>query len=1230
MEKIDRPHFPAGRWEKPLFLMRTIILALACSVGVMVASPTYSQQAKIDVAYVGEPLSSVLNDLRSRTDRHLVYSPDLVAGKTPVTLRQNNASVEEILDRILPQNGLTYTVENNVISIIRARGAVGQQPAQERAVVGRVTDGHEPLGGVSVQVVGTATGTTTDVEGNYILRMAGARTGARLRFTMVGMAPFETEWNGRERINVIMTESREQIDEVVVTGVLNINRPDMVGSYNQMRMDSIYMPAYNSITDMLQGVVPGMMVTMPSVRAGASANIVIRGRTTLIGSTDPLWVVDGIEQTDVQPTSGDWDGSNNSMNELIGDAISWLNPQDVETITVLKDASATAIYGSRASNGVIVITTKKGTADRQRISFNYNVSVGERYNYGLYNLMNSQERINFAKEAYEAGVFYQHDPLTQRYTYEGLYHMFLDGDMSEQEFLERYKYLETVNTDWFDLVTRPSLNQNFNLSTSGGSQKATYSISASYAKNNALEKGNGSERFTGRMNVNMRFSDKVNVTANLVAGLTRTDGFAGGVNPLDYATRTSRAVPAYNEDGTPAFYQRREDYRYIDETKADGLPYNILDDMANTSTRIENPTMQASVDLKWTLLPELVFQLSGGMNLNSRLSESWMGENSFEVIRRYRGYRIGSPEAARSDYRAAAVLKNGGVMIHDQTYVNTYTMRAQLNYLKQFNDSRLTASVMWDIDSSYRNSKYNTVYGYDKFRGERVSVPTVPIDLNPTGNITAPSDYLDTYMKLAPGAWRSTNFTSNSAALAMIVAYSLKEKYVLNANFRNDWSNAFGVDAKKRFNPAWSLGLAWKLGQEEFLLGSRVISSADLRVTYGIQGNSASIATPEMVLEYKPTHPIFGESTSIITRIANPFKAWERTTSWNAGLDLGLFDNRIALTVEGYTRMSDAGRTFNEIPEMGGFSSTLPGTIIRNSGVEGSVSFTPINSRNWRVSLTANTSKNWNKIVKEAEREATSPNLQSFINGTSGSFVLDGYPLGAFWAYPYAGPDPDYGIPTFHYFPNDGTIGQAANMSPTEYMVYMGSKFSDITSGLSLRVSYKRLSINTAMTLIVGGKGYVYNPYGPFTGGRMPDPTMNLDRELLGRWTKDNPDSNFPGLYIVPSETEYPFQLSDPSIIGGGRTMSRYEMWAQSDARVASLTALRCRSINATWNINTANAKGQAAAMMRQAGLGNVQITAAVNNVFLIADKKWGGMDPDMGGNKKAPRSFTLGVNLGF
>ena len=226
------------------------------------------------------------------------------------------------------------------------------------------------------------------------------------------------------------------------------------------------MPAYTSIDKMLQGQVAGMVVMNTSSRVGTSPKIKIRGTTTILGNQAPIWVVDGIIQEDpIELDATTY--KTQDLETIIGSQVSWLNPMDIETITVLKDASATAIYGSKASNGVIVITTKKGKTDRLTINYSGNVSINSKPNYGQFNYMNSQERIVFSQEAFNAGAFYQQVPLMQPYTYEGAMQMYLQGELSHDEFNQRKAYLETINTDWFDLLTQSAVSQNHNVSVSG-------------------------------------------------------------------------------------------------------------------------------------------------------------------------------------------------------------------------------------------------------------------------------------------------------------------------------------------------------------------------------------------------------------------------------------------------------------------------------------------------------------------------------------------------------------------------------------------------------------------------------------------------------------------------------------------------------------------------------------------------------------------------------------------
>ena len=371
-----------------------------------------------------------------------------------------------------------------------------------------VDENGETLPGASVVIMkgkDMVRGTSTGIEGEFKINVNLENGETELVVSYIGSKNKNiklTSKNINTALEIQMQPDEGMLEEVTIVedGYARLPRKDMVGAFTTVKAEDIMMPAYQSVDQMLQGKIAGMTVVNSSARVGATPKITIRGTSTILGNSSPLWVVDGVIQEDAlhidmsSSITGD-------MKELIGNQISWLNPQDIDNITVLKDASATAVYGSKASNGVIVITTKKGSPGRVSVNYNTNVSVRERPSYAIYDLMNSKDRIQFSREAYEAGVRYQDTPLPQIYTYEGLMAMFNQRMITEEEFSKYLQRLETVNTDWFDLLTRNSVSQSHNLSISGGTDKYTYNASVGYQNNKGMEIGNENDQLTTRLSI---------------------------------------------------------------------------------------------------------------------------------------------------------------------------------------------------------------------------------------------------------------------------------------------------------------------------------------------------------------------------------------------------------------------------------------------------------------------------------------------------------------------------------------------------------------------------------------------------------------------------------------------------------------------------------------------------------------------------------------------------------
>ena len=501
---------------------------------------------RISVDLRGESLESTLWYLQNRTKFIFMYATEDIANITDISVRAKNKTITEILDECLEGTNLTYEVSGTAIVIKKRK-------TNKITISGWIRDASgEALPGATVTVRGSKHGAIAGLDGHYTFNIP-AQEGLILTYSFIGMEKKTVRYTGKKTINVTLNSSSTEIDEVVVTGYQNIQRRDLVGSITTVKAKDILMPSYTTIDQMLQGRVAGMIVTNTSSRVGTAPKIQIRGTSTLLGNQDPLWVVDGI----IQEAPLELNASSlmtEDLKNIIGNQISWLNPADIESISILKDASATAIYGSKASNGVIEITTKKNTTDRLSVNYTSNFVMGTRPNYRQFNYMNSKERVLFSQEAFNWGTPYGTEPIKQIYTYEGLLNMYLSHDISSEEFLAQRNVLETQNTDWFKLLTRRSFSHNHNISVSGGTNKYSYAASMGYSNSEGQEIGNDSERMTGRVAITIRPVQKLTINATINGSISTNNGFAGGVNPMGYATTTNRSIDP------DAYYQMKASY----------------------------------------------------------------------------------------------------------------------------------------------------------------------------------------------------------------------------------------------------------------------------------------------------------------------------------------------------------------------------------------------------------------------------------------------------------------------------------------------------------------------------------------------------------------------------------------------------------------------------------------------------------------------------------------------
>ena len=625
--------------------MRMCLVLLSCFTFSLSAS-TYAQQERVSLNMKEVTVKMLLDEIQRQTDLHFIFNTEQTNSLGKVSIEVRNESVEAVLIRLFEGTDLTYSFRGNIIVVKRREDTRGQQEMLK--ITGKVVDEKKQvLPGVTVKLEGTTVGTATNTKGVFSL-MLPVREGF-LEFSFVGFKSKKVRFTEKsDTLLVVLVEDLKQIEEVVVTGYQVIKEKAMAGSYSKVKAEDLIMTGNETIESMLQGKIPGMMVTHTSGLTGTRQKVRVRGTSTLVGNADPVWVVDGIIQEDNLPFEAESlaaisDDNLDMMKEFIGGAVSWLNPNDIEDITVLKDASATAIYGVKAANGVILITTKKGERGRLSVNYSGNFSMSQRLNYNRMEIMNSKDRVALSREAFERGA----QVSDERIGYIGLALAYSRREISLDEFHKGVKKFETANTDWFDILYRTPFSQSHSLSFSGGNEDATYRASFGYRNQKNTAKGNEQESYTGNLNMTTIFWKQLTLTASLSGNHTETIAFASGVDPYNYAINTSRTIPCYDE-GQLYYYEN-------------GMAkYNILNELENSGNKNSSKSINLNLNARWRVYEDLTISATLGGASSSSFAETWFSERSHKITA-IRGYEYGEFTVTDNEYKKSK-LPYGGML----------------------------------------------------------------------------------------------------------------------------------------------------------------------------------------------------------------------------------------------------------------------------------------------------------------------------------------------------------------------------------------------------------------------------------------------------------------------------------------------------------------------------------------------------------------------------------------
>ena len=1085
--------------------------------------------------------------------------------------------------------------------------------AQSMRFSGRVTDtdGAPVIGAGLVCIEKNTAGTTTDLDGNFSITLpAGAKT---VKFSSVGMKELVYQLiPGRtENVRIIMEWDNTELDQVVVTGYAQTSVKRITGSVAVLNSEKFEAKAISSVDALMQGEVAGVSIKSLSGQPGTQAKITIRGSNNITGSSAPLWVVDGVPLQSESPALSSEQLATGGFDNIFVNGIGNINPNDIESITILKDAAAAAIYGSRAANGVIVVTTKKGEAGKMRISYNNTFSWSFKPERSL-NLMNSSEKLSWEDELWnEFSAAKYAASLTDNtviYPVVGIVGQIraglgdfasMKGDKAAQD-----KYIESlrnVDTNWYNLLFRNSFSQGHHLSLSGGSGKSTYYVALGLNDEDGMLIHNDYRRYNVNAKMTLTPTDWARIDVGMEAARQESKMPYSTVDPFYYAFFSNPYERAYNADGSYAADNTWFTLGYYNGRGAEQVMpkngFNIIRELDSnySKTANTNGTFRAQTD----------FRIIEPLHFVGLVSYSYSNNSTDKVIDKY-SYsafrdRLGSDDRSQTNLY--------GNISQNRTNRNSYVARGHFSFNKTFAE---THTVNLLAGAELRGSGSNTIftkrYNYDPKTGT-TSLP----------QISGPQDeWLSEVEKLNGEYFSKTRYASFYAS----ADYYLGKSIVLNASFRTDGSSNFG--SNKQFNPTWSAGAAWHIGEEAWMKKALpALSHATLRAAYGFTGDVNTSTSHLLVIQYlQQQYRYFGDETfnlGTIPSAPNPDLGWEKTQDAKAGLDFGLWKDRLTLNTEYYYRLSTDVVTSSPVQSTTGFTHVyFNAADIMNSGIELTLNGKIIQTKDWGLSAAVNFAYNYNKVLKY------NPVSKSGI--TSKDRYVEGYPTGAIFSGKYAGIASDTGLYQFELRP-DATISTATDLNkPDNYRYFLGTTIAPYTGGFNLSASWRQLRLSISGVYSFGCKTYenfrypasysnashsgvstetVQSQFSDLYGNH-----LNVEKDRTNRWTATHTTGvKYPRIYDY-FDGKYNFASYNPmdsSIIDA--------------VYLKNNSYLRIKSIILTYSL-----PGAAVKKMRMRGL---SFNVSLNNFFTFT--KYDGMDPEIpGATYPTTRSVSAGMNIDF
>ena len=1107
---------------------------------------------------------------------------------------------------------------------------------QTRQITGQVLDRADgtPLVGATVFIAPEETqaknynpqGTIVYEQGRFAFKLP-----VSVKKVVVSYLGYEAQTidiSGKSNFTIYLSATESKMDAVVVTGYQRIEKRKLTSSIANVKMADIARDGVASVDEMLSGSIAGLTSTPTTGAPGGASKVKIRSTVTLNGNTDPLWVLDGmpLEGNDIP---SDWSSKEN-VDNLYNMSIAGLNPADIEDITVLKDAAATAIYGARAANGVIIITTKKGRRNQAtRVNVSASLFVTDRPNLDKLNLMNASQKVDLelalaanGRLNYLSGMGGVARILDQA----GERAALVGGGFSalSPETQSAINALRKNGTDWGKEIYQVALNQQYSISISGGGNKASYYFSGGYYNEQGTTVGTGFERLNLTLKTDYDLLKNLRFGTSVFVGQNKNDSYVSDTdvftNPSRYTRTVNPYLNAYNPDGSylydPDMTARQRD--------SDVLDYNYFEERNNTEYTLKTRSIKTIFDLDYQPVKGLRLYTQFGLQVDNSMTEKMAQENSY-FTRKY---------ARNSVVDGVRYMPEGGVIQNWNSDMSQYNWKAQFEYSGTFaKKHELDLMAGMEMRGTTNTTIHTKGFGYDH---KTMVTEPMPIPSGDAGERLANSSYFKQYQKsFYENRYLSYFFTGS---------YTYDNRYTIFGSMRYDGTNLFGVDPKYKFNPMWSISGAWSVNHEKFLRDAKWLDNLRLRASYGAQGNIDRSTSP-YILGTWTTRNVGGsfEDAIFVSSPPNQNLRWETTYTWNAALDFAALENRIGFTFEIYGRNSKNLITTRTIPQETGFTSTSSNFgEMSSKGIEFTLNTVNVRTRDFRWETSINIAHNTDRVDKV------------HIDENSYTPSKEGYSSSAVFAYKTAGLD-EYGIPMFWKDGQKVSLREFTDfrLDKTDYgffvlydpqvstsqsairnnLSYIGSQNPNITGGFNNRFYYKNFDLSVSCNFVFGQ----LVKRTPFYSPTQTSPGENNTTEIGQVWSPENTSGIYPALTgnLKPDGTTwsgwdeweanpdpyylYNWILEQYNSISGASLFDNLDIWYKK------INYFRVNSIRLGYAFPEK--------ITRKLHMAGLRIHFEARNPFVIASNYDGYFDPETYGSiysQPMARTYSVGLNITF